>query len=93
MGPIPPGIFFFDEVKEQYYLVGNYDDQYMRWTTLQKERGQEVPDFTNTFHTLCTYLGIKNIEQHLVLKYCGDLHIYIETEMDFLYISSLGVAY
>jgi hypothetical protein len=26
--------FFVDVVKEQYYLVGNYEDQYMRWTTL-----------------------------------------------------------
>ena len=25
---------FVDAAKEQYYLVGNYDDQYMRWTTL-----------------------------------------------------------
>jgi hypothetical protein len=32
--------FFVDVVKEQYYPVGNYDDQYMRWTTLRKERGQ-----------------------------------------------------
>jgi hypothetical protein len=31
--------------------------------------------------------------QHLVLKYYGDLHRYIQTEMDFLNISSLGVAY
>jgi hypothetical protein len=34
--------FFVDAVKEQYYLVGNYKDQYMRWTTLWKERGQAV---------------------------------------------------
>jgi hypothetical protein len=34
--------FFVDVVKEQYYPVGNYEDQYMRWTTLRKERGQEV---------------------------------------------------
>jgi hypothetical protein len=59
-----------DEVKEQYYLVGNYEDQYMRWTTLRQERSQAVLEFTNTFHTLCTKLGIKNSERHLVLKYC-----------------------
>jgi hypothetical protein len=29
----------------------------------------------------------------MVLKYRGDLHRYIQTEMDFLDISSLGAAY
>jgi hypothetical protein len=61
-GPDPTWDFFVDAVKEQYYLVGNYEDQYMRWTTLWKERGQAVPEFTNTFHTLCTKLGIKDSE-------------------------------
>jgi hypothetical protein len=61
----------------------------MRWTTLWQERGQAVPEFTNTFHTLCTKLGIKDSERHLVLKYRGALHRYIQTEMDFLDISSL----
>jgi hypothetical protein len=65
----------------------------MRWTTLRKERGQAVLEFTNTFHTLRTKLGIKDSERHLVLKYRGALHRYIQTEMDFLDISSLGVAY
>jgi hypothetical protein len=65
----------------------------MRWTTLRQERGQAVPEFTNTFHTLCTNLGIKYFERHLVLKYRGVLHKYIQTEMDFLYISSLGASY
>jgi hypothetical protein len=82
-----------DAVKEQYYPIGNYEDQYMRWTTLWQERGQAVLEFTNTFHTLRTKLGIKDSEQHLVLKYRGALHRYIQTEMDFLDISSLGVAY
>jgi hypothetical protein len=82
-----------DTAKEQYYPVGNYEDQYMRWTTLRQERVQAVPEFTNTFHTLCTKLGIKDSEFHLVLKYCGGLHRYIQSEMDFLDISSLGVAY
>jgi hypothetical protein len=82
-----------DAVKEQYYSVGNYEDQYMRWTTLQQERGQEIPEFTNTFHTLCTNIGIKYFERHLVLKYRGALHRYIHTEMDFMDISSLSVAY
>jgi hypothetical protein len=60
MGPISLGIFFVDAIKEQYYPIGNYEDQYMRWTTLRKERGQEFLEFTNTFHTLCTNLGIKD---------------------------------
>jgi hypothetical protein len=38
-------------------------------------------------------MGIKDSERHLVLKYHGALHRYIQTEMDFLDISSLGVAY
>jgi hypothetical protein len=82
-----------DAIKEQYYHVGNYEDQYMRWTTLRKEKGQEVLEFTNTFHTLRTNLDIKDSERHLVLKYRGDLHRYIQIEMDFMDISSLGVAY
>jgi hypothetical protein len=82
-----------DAVKKQYYPVGNYDDQYMRWTTLRQERGQEISEFTNTFHTLRTKLGIKDSKRHIVLEYCQDLHRYIKAEMDFLDISSLGVAY
>jgi hypothetical protein len=65
----------------------------MRWTTLRQERGQAVLEFTNTFHTLRTKLGIKDSKRHLVLKYRGALHRNIQTEMDFLHISSLGVAY
>jgi hypothetical protein len=38
-------------------------------------------------------MGIKDSEQHLVLKYHGALHRYIQTKMDFLDISSLSVAY
>jgi hypothetical protein len=51
---------------------------------LLQERGQPVPDFTNTFHTLRIKLGIKDSERHLVLKYHGALHRYIQIEMDFL---------
>jgi hypothetical protein len=65
----------------------------MRWTTLRKERGQVVSEFTNTFHALHTKLGIKDSERHLVLKYHRALHKYIQNEMDFLDISSLSVAY
>ena len=82
-----------DAVKEQYYPVGNYEEQYMRWNTLWQERGQAVPEFTNTFHTLRTTLGIKDFERHLVLKYSGSLHRYLQTEMDFLDILSLDAAY
>jgi len=85
--------FFVDEVKEQFYHVGNYEDQYMRWTRLRQERGQAVSGFTNTFHTLRTKLGIKDSKRRLVLKYRRALHRYIQTEMDFLDISSLGAAY
>jgi hypothetical protein len=69
--------FFTNVVKEQYYLVGNYDDHYMRWTMLRQERGQIGSEITNTFHTLCTKLVIKESEWHLVLKYNGSLHRYI----------------
>jgi hypothetical protein len=34
-GVDPTWDFFVDAVKEQYYHVYNYDDQYMRWTTLR----------------------------------------------------------
>jgi hypothetical protein len=92
-GADPTWDFFVDAVKEQYYPVDNYHDQYMRWTMLHQERGQEGFEFTNTFHTLFTKMGIKYFECHLVLKYRGALHSYIQTEMEFLNISSLGVAY
>jgi hypothetical protein len=84
---------FRDAIKEQYYPVRSYDDLYTKWTTLRQERDQAVLDFTNIFHTLHTKLGIKYSERHLVLKHCGALHRYIQTEMEFLDISSLGAAY
>ena len=84
---------FRDAIKEQYYPVRSYDDLYTKWTTLWQKRDQTVPNFTNIFHTLRTKLGIKYLEQHLVLNYRGALHRYIQTRMKFLDISSLGVAY
>jgi hypothetical protein len=84
---------FVDALKEEFYPVGNYDDQYMRWTTLCQKRDQMVSEYTNIFHTLRSKLGIKDSERHLVLKYHSGLHRYIQTEMDFLDISSLGAAY
>jgi hypothetical protein len=61
-GAEPNWEFFVDAVKEQYYPVGNCEFQYMISTTIWKERGQEVLEFTNTFHTLRTKLGIKFFE-------------------------------
>jgi hypothetical protein len=89
----PTWEYFVDAANEQYYPIVNYEDEYMRWTMLRQERGQAVSEFTNTFHTLCTKLGIKYSERHLVLKYHGALHRYIQTKMEFLDISSLGAAY
>ena len=65
----------------------------MRWTKLRQERGQVVLEFTNTFHTLRTKLGIEDSKRHFVLKYRGALHRYIQTEMDFLDMSSLDASY
>jgi len=73
-GAEPTLDFFMDVVKEQYWPIGNYDDQYMVWTMLCQERVQAVSKFTNTFHTLQTKLGIKESKKHLVLKYRRDLH-------------------
>jgi hypothetical protein len=84
---------FRDAIKEQYYLVESYDDLYTKWTTLRQEREQAVPDFANSLHTLHTKMGIKDSERHLVLKYRGALHRYIQTKMEFPDISSLGMAY
>eukprot|EP00253_Pinus_taeda_P029875 PITA_29875 len=58
-----------------------------------KGRDQDVPEFTKIFHTLRTQLDIKDSERHLVLKYHGCLHRYIQEEMEFLNISSLGTTY
>jgi hypothetical protein len=60
---------------------------------LHQQRDQVVSKFNNTFHTLRTKLGIKHSKQNLVLKYYGSLHKYIQNEMEFLDISSLGDAY
>jgi hypothetical protein len=65
---------FVDTPKGQYYPIGNYECQYMRWTTLWQERDQVVLEFTNIFHTSCTNMGIRDSKRHLVLKYCGFLH-------------------
>jgi hypothetical protein len=84
---------FRDAIKELYYPIGSYEDHYTRWTTLHQERDQTVLDFTNIFHTLRTKLGIKESKRHLVLKYHGYLHRYIQTKIEFLDIVSLGTTY
>jgi hypothetical protein len=68
-----------DAIKEKYYPIGNYNDQYTRWSKLHQERDQIVLEFTNTFHTLHMKMGIKDYEWNLVLKYRGGLHRYIQT--------------
>jgi hypothetical protein len=86
-------VAFVDSLKEDFYPVINYDDQYVRWTNMHQKRDHMVSEYTNIFHTLHSNLGIKDSEQHLVLKYHNGLHRYIQTKMDFLDISSLGVSY
>jgi hypothetical protein len=78
-GREPTWAAFVDALKEEFYPVGNYDDQYMRWTTLRQKRDQTVSEYTNIFHTLRSKLGIKDSERHLVLKYRSGLHRYIQT--------------
>ena len=73
--------------------MGSYEDKYIQWTTLRQQRDQDVHELMNLFHTFHTNLGIKDSEKHLVLKYRGCLHRYIQEEMEFLDISSLGTAY
>jgi hypothetical protein len=52
-----------------------------------------VLEFPNTFLTLCTKMDIKDSERHLVIKYYRGLHRYIQIEMVFLDIFSLGATY
>ena len=73
--------------------MGSYEENYIQWTTLWQQRDEDVHELTNLFHTLCTKLGIKDSKKHLVLKYRGCLQRYIQEEMEFLDISSLGTAY
>jgi hypothetical protein len=84
---------FVNALKEELYHVRNYDDQYMRWTTLRQKRDHMVPKYNNIFHTLRSNMGIKDSEWHLVLKYRVGIHRYIKIEMDFLDIFSLGATY
>ena len=90
---VPTWNSFRDAIKEQYYPVGSYEDKYIQWTTLRQQRDQDVQELTNMFHAICTKLGIKDLEKHLVLKYHSCLHRFIQEVMEFLDISSLGTAY
>jgi hypothetical protein len=89
----PTWMTFVDSLMEDFYPVKNYDDQYMRWTTLHQKRDQMVSEYTNIFHTFHSNMSIKDSEWNLVLKYRSVLHRYIQTEMDLLDISQLGDAY
>ena len=42
----PTRAAFVDALKEEFYPVRNYDDQYMRSTTLCQKRDQTVPEYT-----------------------------------------------
>eukprot|EP00253_Pinus_taeda_P036070 PITA_36070 len=50
---------FRDAIKKQYYPVKRYEDKYIKWTTLRQGRDQDVPEFTNIFHTLQTQLAYR----------------------------------
>jgi hypothetical protein len=52
-----------------------------------------VLEYTNIFHTFYSKLGIKDSKRYVVLKYRSGVQRYIKTYMDFLDISSLGVAF
>jgi hypothetical protein len=47
----PTWVAFVDALKEEFYPVGNYDDQYMRWMTSHQETDQMMLEYTNIFHT------------------------------------------
>jgi hypothetical protein len=61
-GREPTWAAFVDALKEEFYPIGNYDDQYMRCTTLHYKRDQRVLEYTNIFHTLHSKLAIKDFE-------------------------------
>ena len=71
---VPTWNYFRDAIKEQYYLMGSFEDKHIHWTTLRQQRDQNVHERTNLFHTLRTKLGIKDSEKNLVLKNRGCLY-------------------
>jgi hypothetical protein len=70
---------FVDALKEEFYPVRNYDDQYMKWMTLHQKSDQTMLEYTNIFHTLRSNMGIKESKRHLFLKYLSGIHRYIQT--------------
>jgi hypothetical protein len=50
-----------------------------------------MSEYKKIFYTLPSKLGIQYYERHLVLKYHSGLHGYIQTKMDSMDTSSLGV--
>jgi hypothetical protein len=64
----PTWVDFVDSLKEEFFPIKNYDDQYMRWMTLCKKRDHTVLEYTDIFHAFHSTLDIKNSEQHLVWR-------------------------
>ena len=56
-------------------------------------KGSICAQVDDLFHTLHTNSSIKYLERHLVLKYHNFFHRYIQEEMEFLDITSLGTTY
>jgi hypothetical protein len=90
---VPTWNYFLDTIKEQYYFMGSYEDRYIQLTMLRQQRYQDVHELMNLSHTLRKKLCIKYSEKHLVLKYHICIHRYIQEEMEFLDISSVGTTY
>ena len=89
----PTWASFIDVIEEKYQLVEKYDDQYTKWTIIHQHRDSTVLQNSNSFHTLCIKLGIRDLELHLVLNNHSDLNWQIQINMQFMYISSLGYGY
>jgi hypothetical protein len=52
---------FMDFIKEQYYLVGSYEDQYTRWTTLASGKGPDSTRFHQYFPYPAHQVGYQRI--------------------------------
>jgi len=55
----PTWCSFKDDINEQYYPVGSYDELYTRSTTPRHEIENTMWDFTNLFNTLFNYMGMR----------------------------------
>jgi hypothetical protein len=58
----PTWVAFVDALKEEFYHVGNYDDQYTRWMTLHQERDQNGVRVHQHLPYLVLKLGIRDSE-------------------------------